>query len=333
MRLAFVGAGIVVGLLLAASVSTLAVLSAASAAPYTLRWAPPTLKNPTTIKVPAYDSAYNGVTKLKLDRTRDYIIDLPDKKKVGGLSIKGGRNIHIIGGHITANPNHLTDNAAVTSGVMALRIVHNYGTVHIEGLLIDDSAGGQSDAINVTAPYSTVQIQNVRVERISGRDDQVHADLIQIGNDDVKELRVDRFTGYSNYQGLFFSRWGPTIVKNTNLAYKASPYVTDYGGGHFGWVTSSKWISSTGDFTCEHSAHTLSEVYITPKPGRSLGRSAWPRDNSTFGCEASVGDDGGYAYWPMLSKVRGGVKLGPPVGGDFVPEGVAGVDYVSPGYR
>jgi len=30
--------------------------------------------------------------------------------------------------------------------------------------------------------------------------------------------------------------------------------------------------------------------------------------------------------------VSGVIKKGPPPGGDFVPEGVAGPDYVSPGY-
>jgi hypothetical protein len=298
-----------------------------------LRWTPPPLTDPITIDVPAHEPTYNAITHLNLDNARDYIVKLPRKKKVGALTVRGGRNVHIIGGHITANPEHLTDNSDPTIGTVPLRVLHNYGTVHIEGILIDDSVGGQSDAFEVSAPYSTVQIQNVRVERISGSHDQVHADLIKLGRGDVKELRVDRFTGFSNYAGFQFDRWGPTAVSNTNIGYKPSPYVADQGGGNFLWVTATPEVSSTGSFSCETSGHSLSEVYVQAKPGWNIGQSVSPWVGSTWGCPSQISEDGKSAWWPNLLTIEGVVKLGPPTGGDFVPPGVAGARYVSPRYR
>lgn len=40
----------------------------------------------------------------------------------------------------------------------------------------------------------------------------------------------------------------------------------------------------------------------------------------------------GDGSWPTLTRTTGGVHEGPPSSGDFVPLGVAGLDYVSPGY-
>src|SRR5215475_8549639 len=99
-----------------------------------LRWAPPTLSNPTTIQLG------QGVTHTVLDTSKDYIVKLPPYTKVGGTEIDGGHNVVIEGGHISIPPNLTND--AYRRGIY---IKNNEGTVHIEGVLIDAQPGAISD--------------------------------------------------------------------------------------------------------------------------------------------------------------------------------------------
>jgi hypothetical protein len=290
-----------------------------------LEWDPPVLDHPTTLFPPVHDTSPNGITDYTLDNSKDYVIKLPDQKKVGGLVIEGGRNVQIIGGYITANPDHSVDNTDWTS--RALYIKKNVGTVHIEGVLIDDSAGGQSDGIEINSPDSIVQIENVRIAGLSGREDQYHADALVLDKN-VKELRVDRFTAYSNYQGISFFGNGPSVMRNVNVGYKASPYVFDNGCCHFLWFT---------DNDCETATHNLSKVYVQPKSTQLLGNSVWPTVDDPASCKAVTSREETAASekekavtWPQLPLIHGLAELGPPGGGDFVPDGVAGVSYVSP---
>jgi hypothetical protein len=293
-----------------------------------LTWAPPTLTNPTTVYVPARDTRYpNGVTELHLDSTKDYRIKLPSSKKVGGLQIYGGRNIVIIGGHISANPNRTTSN----SDLAPLSIYvekRSSGVIHIEGVLIDDSVGGQSDGININAPYATAQIENVRA-LLSGRDDRVHSDVIS-GYWDVGTMRIDRMTGLTNSTGLYFNGRGPLDVRNVDIGYRPSPWISDNSDHIMMWLNDNVVNGRTTN-ACDSDGATLSEVYVRPKSGHTLAGSVVPTSGWPNGCE----NDGGRSYvqFPKLTQVRGGAKLGPPPNGNFVPSGVAGVGYVSPGYR
>ncbi|MDQ1439744.1 MAG: hypothetical protein QOK43_3373 [Acidimicrobiaceae bacterium] len=156
-----------------------------------LSWAPPTLTNPQTIELGP------GVTVSDLNPIQDYIIKLPDEVKKQTF-IKGGHNIVIIGGYISGgsdtppwgSPEH-----------RRLYIADATGTVHIEGVLFDHSNPGDSDAIEIAAPQATVQIENVRAVDLTGQEQGNHTDVIQVWGG-VKELRVDRLTGSSDYQGL-----------------------------------------------------------------------------------------------------------------------------------
>jgi hypothetical protein len=297
------------------------VLSCRSAATPLLRWPPPPLDNPMALRPPAYDTRWtNGITQYDLDPDKDYIIELPNEKKVGGLIIEGGRNVQVIGGYITANPEHSIDNTDWTN--RAVYVKNNRGTVHIEGLLIDGSSSGQHDGIAISSPNSIVQVENVRIVGLQGRYDQVHADIIETDGG-FKELRLDRLTGTSNYQGLFFSGRGPTIVQNIDVGYQASPYVADYKTGQFLWITA-------GSTTCASEEHTFSDLYVQPKPGLTLGDSVWPTVDNPPGCTANVANN--EATWPDL-PVTGSVKLGPPLGGNFVPADTVGLGYISPGYQ
>lgn len=298
--------------LLATAAIAGALLPAAPAAADSLRWAPPPLTNPTTIELG------QGFTITSLDRTRDYIVKLPPYKKLGGTVIRGGRNVVIVGGHISVPPDQPDDTHR-----RALYIKENAGTVHVEGVLIDASAGGVSDGIAIASPESTVQIQNVRVAGLTGTQSGFHADVLQPWGG-VGALRVDRLTGSSNYQGLFLPRdlgdIGSVSLSRVNLFPAPGPYE---GGGHMLWITPGLW-------SCQSYPLELSEVYVRPRSGASLPWSVWPQRDAGFGCPNSATAEGGVT-WPGL-QVRGQVKPSTTATTDFVPEGAAGVGYASPGY-
>ncbi|HEY2660362.1 MAG TPA: pilus assembly protein TadG-related protein [Caulobacteraceae bacterium] len=282
-----------------------------------LRWAPPTLKNPITITLGTGDTTSN------LKPTQDYIIKLPAKKKVGFTYILGGHNVVILGGYIT-----LPVSADKTNGApsRAIYIKGATGVVHVEGVLIDASGGGMSDGVDIAAPEATVQVENVRVEGIYGYNNQFHADVIQpFGG--VRDLRVDKLTGYSGYQGLTIDQdqgaIGSAELYRVNLvATGAQVWGSANNGGYLLWLTPLS--------KCQPSYPvTLNNVYV--KPRATLANAVWPPVGAQTACPALTTANDLVASFPKL-PVSGYVSKGLPPQGDFVPQGVAGLNYRSPGY-
>lgn len=275
-----------------------------------LRWAPPVLTNPITLTLGT------GRTSNTLDPAKDYIIKLPRSKKVGSTTFVGGRNIVIIGGHIT-----IPVTSELGAARRALYIKDATGTVHIEGVLVDGSGGEESDALAISAPNAIVQVQNFRVSGLRGSNDGWHADIIQPWGG-VKELRVDRLTGSSHYQGLQVpidsAPIGRATLQNVNLV-ALEPLSSTAMGGYMLWLAHN----------CNDYPVSLANVYVQPRAGRTLGKSVWP-DQGDPACPAVISNN--EASWPGLT-ITGKVIGGAPAGGDFVPSGVAGVNYVSPGYQ
>jgi hypothetical protein len=281
-----------------------------------LTWSPPALENPTTIQLG------DGKTQNTLDNTKDYIIKLPSSKKTGSTTLIGGRNIVLIGGYITIP---YTDRSITTDmDRRAIYIKDNVGTVHIEGVLIDGSGDGEMDGIAINAPQSTVQLQNLRITGVQGTDSTMHADVVQPWGG-VKELRIDRLTGQSGYQGFFIpidqNTIGKAVVKNVNLIATGQAY----GGGGGGYMISITKLN------CIAYPITFENTYVQPRSGRPLSKSVWPDFNteSTKNCPVQVSN--GVGTWPAL-PVTGAIREGAPPGGDYVPFGVAGLSYTSPGY-
>jgi hypothetical protein len=313
-----------------------------------LRWAPPTLTNPVTITLPA-----TGDQTLNLDNSRDYLIRYPAVRRVGELHLIGGRNIVIIGGAstIAPHPGIGVRNIQISDkpGVMDGRVIH------IEGLDIDGSGGGEADGIGIGAPSAIVQIENVRITGLIGHLGSTHADVIQTWGG-VKELRIYDLTGASHYNNLYLRR------ENSPLGPAVGPVTLDHVN-LFGYVNPAGWdIPSTlralsigtqpADTDCDGKGHcgpsnpdsatncqlsspvTLNQFYGAP-PAGSLQRFMWPTDYGVAaGCPSALSADGKSAYWPSLTTLISGVmQLGPPPGRDFVPAGSVGVGYVSPGYQ
>jgi len=291
-----------------------------------LRYPPPTLEHPATINLGT------GITYNRLVDGQYYLVKMPAVKKVGSTTLEGGRNIVIIGGYVTlpvlmkAPGQPDVSNGAISRGIY---LKNNHGIVHIEGVLVDATGGGMADGIVIASPDSIVQIENVRVDGVFGFNHQFHADVVQPYGG-VKNLRIDKLTGYSAYQGLTIGQdqgpIGSAEISRANLVC-IHPQINGPGnnGGYMLWFTSHGGSAET--------AYPLSldEVYVQPRAGRTLGNSVWPPAGFAF-CPAVIAADGSVATWPAIPKVKGCVKLGVPPHGDFVPAGMAGLKYVSPGY-
>lgn len=151
-----------------------------------LTWAPPALEDPETVQITEDDYA------VDLDDDRDYLLVLPDEPLVldDDVEIKGGHDVVLIGGRIE-NPG----------GDRALHLLNQTGTLHVEGVSIGGE--GLKEGINLDQRAGgTVQLQNIRIDQVTGSRDGHHADLLQTWAGPTR-LRVDGFVGRTTYQGMF----------------------------------------------------------------------------------------------------------------------------------
>ena len=116
----------------------------------------------------------NANRRLFLDNSRDYRLNIVEHLN-RELWIEGGRNVVVIGGHITINELG-TSSAYQDNTAIKVRYGDPAGTVHLEGLLIDGPY--VNDGI-VIATGRNVQIENVRVERAYDNIKGGHADCIR----------------------------------------------------------------------------------------------------------------------------------------------------------
>lgn len=247
--------------------------------PRVLSWAPPEMTDPVTVVV-------GDDEVVALDDGQDYYVEFPDTPIRHGVVVAGGRNVVIIGGEINI-PDQGPD--AGTYLRRALLIRGQTGVVHVEGLLM--TGDDLSEGINIDAPEAIVQLQNLRIEHVHARD-QVdfsdnHPDVIQPWGG-VAELRVDRLTAQTDYQGIFlkedFDPIGPVTLRRVHIeGDPTARYLY--------------WKQAEFDLTIDRS-------YVSPAPGRSLELTLWP-DVET---------------WSDLT-------VGPPPTGEFVPPGLAGIGY------
>ena len=234
---------------------------------------------------------------LRLDPARDYVVQMPAEplSVPGGLIIGGGRNVILVGGEINIP-------AGVGSGHAGrgLYLKGQTGTIHVEGLLI--TGAGLNEGINLDQQRgAVVQIQNVRVDTVHGSSSGDHADVLQTWAG-PRQLRVDGLTGSSEYQGLF--------LLPRQFGSQAQPEMMDLRRVDLRGGPSSAYMIWRDDLSWP--LH-VSDVHVAPRDPSYRGGFLWPKSGA------------GAGSWPF-------VQVGTPAGGSFVPEGTAGLGYVSPGY-
>jgi len=263
----------------------------------------------------------SGYNRISLDPARDYIVALPPTG-AQGVTLDGGHNVVLIGGRITV-PADLPAGRADDALRRGLYVKGATGTVHVEGVLFEGAPGAVWDAIDIAAPAANVQLENIRVEGVHGGFHSFHADVVQPWGG-VRSLRIDRLTATSNYQGLMIPvDQGPILAAHVSRVDLRGLAVEVDGNGHLLWLTS-------GSRSCRAYPVDLFDVWVQARPGTTVRRSLWPEPGHPAGCAARARR--GRVSWPRL-PVRGVVHAGAPPGGSFVPPGLAGPDYVSPGYR
>ncbi len=281
-----------------------------------LSWSPPKLSNPRVVKI----AAQSVQNVIKLEPNTDYIIKMPSSPVTRGIIFVGGRNIVLIGGEIAIPWQGSGASIASRTG---LKIKQATGTVHIEGLLIrgDDL----SEGIQIDAPEAIIQLQNVGIFNMHARDQlnfsDNHPDLIQTyGN--VKRLRIDCFTGSTDYQGFFFSAdyngaHGPVDLRRVNII--GAPTARQLL-----WLKPQAAAGSV----------TLNRVYLDSSRTRkrNIGEAVYPGIWNAAPNRAQVSRDS--VSWPlgMQPRVSGVAASGRPPEGDFVSPEAVGTGYRSPGY-
>lgn len=293
-----------------------------------LTWAPPALMSPIELRIDSGVIQARGSNKWTLDNTRDYRVTLGDVSTTfGGVVFSGGRNVVVMGGHITVP---WAGTSPTIEARRALFFYRQVGTVHVEGTLIDNAGGDLSEGIQIDAPQAIVQIQNVRVTGIHARD-QVnftdnHPDLIQPYGG-VRELRVDRFTGSTDSQGIFlraaYAPIGKVDLRRVNMVgtHANLKRILHHYAGETGTMPTS-----------------LSDVWITPAPGEDLYRSVLAETRDGVVYTHTMSSDWLMASWPNYKDaagnlvISGAVRAGLPPSGEWVPASGVGVGYVSPGY-
>lgn len=291
-----------------------------------LRWAPPTLVNPTTLTLGTSDPV------PILAAGTDYLIKLPPTPRISQVKIQGGRHVVVIGGHVQIT--------AAGGTAFYIRGGDPGRIVHIEGVEIDSDLLAEGDAFAIDGslqgaqdPDIIVQVENVRVERLYGTQGTIHADVIQPWGG-VKELRVDRLSGRSNYQGLFLKAdWRHNekfVLRNIDLKPQ-----TDGAPGTLLWLDTGldDAAAAVKDRPNVPVPTRLINVSIQPSPGKLLQGMVYPATTNSGDPNATTPTTAdGFLTWPSASWVTGGVSLG-GAGDEFVPVGAAGLNYVSPGYH
>lgn len=297
-----------------------------------LTWAPPALTTPNTLHL---DNTFISSSdfQIDLDAGEDYII-VCDEILTKQVRLNGGRHIRAIGGHVQIPSQGTWPDDGNTWKINERRGLHlenQTGTVHIEGWLFNGA--DISEGINIAAPLATVQIQNCRVENLHARDqvtyEDNHPDVLQSWGS-CAELRVDKLTGYTDYQGItigaaFNAPHGVCRLKRINIVEDP-----DTGTHQLFWMYPN--------FDWDGNTVYLDNVWLDNGASGAFGVSIWPATNhSTVAYRPTLSTDGDgntIAEWLTLDNpfVSGHVTQGTPPDGDYVLAETVGIGYVSPGY-
>jgi len=308
-----------------------------------LTWSPPTLVNPITVTL-CNCNLLNGFIFVNLKIGQDYVLYDPVVLTYP-LVIQGGHNIVWIGGEIRPS----------TGPDIGIQLIHNVGygggTIHLEGIYLNGVDGVLTDGIEGgewatlskptgTLADATLQIENIRIDHLSGDSTVSHQDCVQHYGG-WQNLRVDHFTCQTLYQA-FYLPWEDAGSKNQGVLSNwdirnANLYDEPNSTGpgmqtllHFG-----DHLNAVFDATSHQQTGNLSNVYLDATQ-RSFNSETYPNSGtqSTDGTvvHSTINTDGTIA-WSYCWAIPGVVISGVPPGGDYVPPGVAGLHYVSPGYQ
>jgi hypothetical protein len=333
--------------------STVTTSSSTPSSGSALTWRPPGWDGSGSPSDPANYPGYTVITapqgggSVQLDNSKDYFIKLghpswsSSSSGDSELEFVGGRNRVIVGGQIDAKATNLSDDIRAllfTGGVPG-------AITHIEGVAINSVNG-----ITIRSP-ETFQIENDRIDVENLNHDSstgIHPDVIQTWDQGPSTIRIDHLTGITDYTGLsVLLSPDPTSVtcKSVNLHELTDGPMTYFGADHTTNWSGDVWYD-TGWYNSSYRQKLDDVVYWgdLPEPmyelhgtdGASYTSPASPPGGSgTSTTPPTLGSrPGDTMTWTRVPALAGfTAHWGVPSGGDFVPAGVAGVSYASPGYQ
>lgn len=258
-------------------------------------------------------------TAITLSNSCSWRVNLPSTPMTAQLRIIGGKDIVIIGGASNLQPG---------GGTAALSFYDNGNTasrtIHVEGVLFDQDAPW--DAIVFDTPKASLQLQNIRIQNVHGVwDPPEHGDAVQNWGG-AEALRIHKMSVTTTYQGINLNgnpedSIGYVSLREVDLA----PGSKGSGPPLYLMMTDGWGDCGDSDFV-----RALSSVYIVPTVS---WEQTYPSDSGPIGCFANL--NGSVLTWPNWpdggNKITGAVyKVSSAK--NFVPVGVAGLNYVSPGY-
>jgi hypothetical protein len=334
-----------------------------------LRWAPPPLTSPITLRPTTAPSSW------RLDDSKDYNFDFSllewsshPTDDTNGLHIIGGRNVVNIGGEILFSSTNIQDDGRA----IIIDDGNPAGTVHLEGLRIKACNGP------TLRTKRRVQIQNCHITCfISSASGGVHPDIVQVWDrGPCAAVRMHRVSGYSMYTGLSALLtpnplvweiydcdihglpWGGLPMALHNSCYHNSGNTPYPNGPYTHWIASNLWLE-TGYVNAtvrrklddvlilRHVAGQQglpTNVYwpyeITPGPGQSGTKYISPNPptggNAPYPLGTRQGDFLTFERVPDFDDVwtfgKAPVAAGADANGNFCAVD-AGPEYVSPGYQ
>jgi hypothetical protein len=309
-----------------------------------LSWAPPTLSSPVV-----YTLTNSNRTQIPNGAGRDLRINQTEVLTGPCNQLYGWRHIEWIGGEFASTQVNATGH------IMPRECT---GTLHFEGIKFRQvgSASGDCFAIRADSAGGTIpviQIQNcdLQVQTLQG----VHSDIYQTQIARVGELRVDKCTITTNYQGFFIQNepgysnpayHGPVTLRRVNFVAigGASPAGSWFAKMLSGtnafrnnlgpWLLDDVWCPNVGNPGTNIFPDTGFHDYIaggTQKFG-SFVRSDVDGTYIAFSTTSDTVPTGTYAGQAAANcQISGKLRVGNHPGGNFVASD-AGNSYVSPGY-
>jgi hypothetical protein len=316
--------------------------AAESDSTYKLMWAPPTCGAGGRVcdNVQISDTGVHQYIRLNPDV--DYRLHLPaDVPERGGMDINGGHNVTLIGGQIDLKTPCLAHGSSC-HGINLSGDARSTGEVFIEGVWIHNPDPTHShftgDGMDVdTSAVQTITLENIRVDGIdgcdvanpmTGYDGSNHSDVFQPYAATNAVLQVDHLTGTSDLHGMQInadlSSPARGVFKNVDMH---SFLNTHHGCSSRHEPDAYMWWLTKG-WACTTYPITLTNAYADEPTSQLSANSVWP-DPEHQACGVRYANN--IVTFPGTGTT-GGIRNGSPPTGEFVPLGVAGLGYVSPGY-
>lgn len=265
--------------------------------------------------------ALAGRSYLDIPDTKDVLLDIGDHVYEEGIAIVGGRRVVSLGGRITAAG--LSRAAGVGLALWPRTPEADY---HFEGFRIQPvrNADGTwkrtlNDGIALRGPLGRVTIQNALVGPVAVKQGytsaQIHPDVFQFQADFDGELRVHRFTGYTEYTGVMCSA---LLVRKQTWDY-VNLVATGYSADDLDPL-------DIDPATRGHTAFGIYDAGLTKTlPGVTLSEFYWAKD--------PLQSFAGFSPPELGQRTKSGKpKDSSGREYDFVTEATVGPGYVSPGY-